>query len=120
MRKYKPSNGTEGEWFIDKYCMNCFHCDPDPRGKKQCMLLCASMCYDVNEPEYPKEWIYDDENKPTCTKWQKWDWDTDGNPDDPDNPNAPQPEDPNQLVMPFILDEIEMKINEKKHEKIEC
>lgn len=105
-RKYRPSNGTEGECFVDTYCMNCFHCDPNPEGKKQCQILMRSLLYNTNEPGYPEEWIYDDKDEPTCTNYKKWDWGNDGNPDDPDNPNYRPPEDPNQLCFPFIFDEI--------------
>jgi len=64
------------------------------------------MCYGVNEPQYPKEWIYKD-GKPTCTAFVKWDWDNDGDPDDPDNPKAPPPPpDPMQLdLFPLSPDE---------------
>lgn len=106
-RKYRPSNGTEGMAFEESYCMQCFHCDPNPEGKKQCKILLAVMCYDTKDPEYPKEWIYDENNKPTCTKFKKWDWGKDGDPDYPDNPNYTPPDDPNQLVLPFELIEIE-------------
>lgn len=102
---YRPSNGTEGMSFIEEYCMNCFHCDPNPEGKKQCEILCASMCFQINEPEYPKEWVYK-QGSPICTKWKKWDWGNDGDPDNPDNPKAPIPDDPNQLCLPFIIEEI--------------
>lgn len=63
------------------------------------------MVYNVNDKEYPEEWIYDKDDKPTCTAFVKWDWgrDDDGNWIEP----APvPPEDPNQLVMPFILEEL--------------
>lgn len=110
MRLYRPSNGTEGECFTEKYCMNCINCDPDPCGKKQCGILCDALVYDVNEPEYPKEWVYDEKGQPKCTAWVKWDWGKDGDPDNPDNPNAPIPEDPNQLCLPFIFSEIESEI----------
>lgn len=66
----------------------------------------------VNDKEYPKEWTYDENDKPICTKWQKWDWGNDGDPDDPENPNAPIPDDPNQLCLPFAITEIEENINE--------
>lgn len=105
-RPYCPSNGTEGMWFTDKYCMNCFHCDPDPEGKKQCEILMRSMLYHVNEPGYPKEWIYNEDNEPTCTNYKKWDWGNDGNPDDPENPNYTPPDDPNQLCLPFMINDI--------------
>lgn len=109
MKKYRPSNGSEGDWFMDKYCMNCLHCDPNPEGKKQCEILLRSLVYGANEPEYPTEWTYDENDKPICTSYTKWDWGKDGDPDDPDNPNAPIPVDPNQLCIPFIFDEIEEK-----------
>lgn len=98
---YRPSNGSEGEWFINEYCMHCMHCDPDPHGLKQCQILCASLCYSVNEEGYPKEWVYDDHEEPKCTKWKHWDWEKWGNPDDPDNPNAPIAVGENQLYLPF-------------------
>ncbi len=34
-KPYQPSNGTEGMYFTDKYCMNCLHCYPDPDGEKR-------------------------------------------------------------------------------------
>lgn len=84
MRKYRPSNGTEGMIFMDKFCD----------------IISNTMAYDINDPEYPKEWIYNEKNEPVCTKWVKWDWDNDGNPDDEDNPKAPRPPTPyNQLDM---------------------
>lgn len=89
--------------------MNCIHCDPDPNGKKQCEILLNSLCFNIDEPGYPKEWIYDDSNKPCCTSWVKWDWGNDGNPDDSDNPKAPIKDDPNQLCLPFIFEEIGVK-----------
>lgn len=105
MRKYQPSNGTEGDYFISEHCMQCLHCDPDPSGAKQCEILCATMCFNVTDKEYPKEWCYIDD-KPTCTKWQKWDWGEDGDPDDPNNPKAPPVDDPNQLMLFSVADDI--------------
>lgn len=96
-KPYCPSNGSEGMYFIEEHCMNCVHCDPDPNGKKQCDILCRSMCYSPGEPNYPEEWIYDENNEPTCTKWAKWDWAKEGDPDE--SPNAPVPYNPNQLKL---------------------
>lgn len=117
-RKYIPSNGTEGEWFIDKYCMNCLHCDPNPEGPKQCDILGRTLVYGVDDPEYPSEWCYDENDKPQCTNYQKWDWGNDGDPDDPENPKAPPPPtDPNQLNMfPLYPDELHFDL--KKPEKM--
>lgn len=58
--------------------------------------------YNVNDKEYPDEWVYDENDRPTCTAFVKWDWgrDDDGNWIEP---VIPPPDDPNQLVMPFIF-----------------
>lgn len=114
-KKYRPSNGTEGMWFDDKFCANCIHQNPNPDLKPQCMIVCNAMCYYTNEPEYPKEWIYDANNQPTCTKFKKWDWGNDGDPNDPENPLAPTPTSPNQLQMLFNC---EPKLLEPLTEKI--
>ncbi len=103
---YQPSNGTEGVHFTEMYCMQCINCDPDPDGEKQCEIWMRSMCYDTKDKEYPKEWCYDSDGQPTCTAWVKWDW---GNDDDPDGRNEPPvkiPDDPNQLCLPFEINEI--------------
>ena len=113
MKKYQPSNGSEGDWFCHKFCFNCIHCDPDPEGEKQCDILYRSLCYSVDEPEYPKEWCYDEDGKPHCTDWVKWDWGNDGDPDDPDNPKAPPIIDPDQLNL-FPLYPNENEINNRK------
>jgi hypothetical protein len=108
---YQPSNGTEGMRFCGKFCDQCIHekyshtlNDND----KKCDILTRSMVYGVNDLEYPKDWIYDVDNNPTCTAWVKWDWnqDDDGNWNDPPEP---EPVDPNQLMLFSEWDEIEYK-----------
>jgi hypothetical protein len=105
MRKYRPSNATEGMWFCGNFCDQCINQHPDPNNPKQCMILCRTLCYDTNEKEYPEEWIYDENDKPTCTAFVKWDW---GRDDDGswNEPVIPPPDDPNQLCLPFIFDEL--------------
>lgn len=94
---YRPSNGTEGMSFVEDFCEQCIHENPDLNSKKKCEILTLTMFYYPTDKEYPREWIYKD-GKPTCTKFQKWDWNNDGDPDDPDNPKAPPPPpDPKQL-----------------------
>lgn len=114
---YIPSNGTEGMGFTENFCEQCIHQNPDPNSPKQCELLLASLFYYPTDPEFPKEWIYKD-GKPTCTKFVKWDWGNDGDPDDRDNPKAPPPPpDPNQLDMfPLYPDEKNF-VKEVKTEK---
>lgn len=100
---YRPSNGTEGMRFMEAFCDQCLHQNPDPdpvhTKAKNCKICLAAMCYSPWESQYPKEWRYVN-GQPTCTAWQKWDWGTNGDPDDPDNPNAPPPPpDSNQLEL---------------------
>jgi len=108
MKKYCPSSGTEGVWFTGKFCDHCINQHPDPDNPKQCDILMRSFAYSVNDKKFPEEWQYDEKDNPTCTAWVKWDWgrDDDGNWKEP----APPPiDDPNQLTMPFIFDELEIK-----------
>ncbi len=68
---YRPSNGTEGEGFIYSFCCQCAHSehlqpgarDTDPAG---CPILDLTFLHDVDDPEYPKQWIQD-ESGPRCT-----------------------------------------------------
>jgi hypothetical protein len=116
MKKYRPSNGSEGDWFINKYCMNCTN--QKPTGNYTCKILCDTLCYNTSEPEYPAEWIYDERNEPKCTAFVKWDWDNDGDPDDPNNPKAPPKIAPNQLCLPFELMQIEQGETVKQLEAV--
>lgn len=109
-KKYRPSNGSEGDWFCDKFCRNCINgkyehtmdIDDNP-----CEILTASFLFDIYEKEYPKEWVYDSESKPSCTAFVKFDWDKDddGNIiDPPKNPDDDIPD--NQLMLFSIADEV--------------
>jgi len=109
-KKYRPSNGTEGMIFMGKFCDHCIHDNGDT---KMCDIITLTMGLGVDEKDYPEEWTYDENDKPTCTKYKKWDWgkDDDGNWIEPPPPPI---DDPNQLVMPFIFDELKIE----KHEPI--
>ena len=116
MKKYRPSNGTEGEGFIDHFCYNCIHGKYEHTGDlndKPCDILSRSFMHDLKDKEYPEEWTYDESGNPTCTAWKKWDW---GRDDDGNfiNPDPPPPDDPNQLCMPFIFDELEINKIQKQ------
>lgn len=113
--KYCPSNGTEGEWFMEKHCYCCIH---DNGNDKTCDIMMRSMAYSKNDKRFPEEWTYNENGKPVCTAWKKWDWGRDGDPDDPDNPQyrPPDLDNPNQLTMPFIFDEIGVPKNIEQYE----
>lgn len=69
--KYRPSNGTEGEGFICAFCGVCARSDHNKPGADEdalfgCEITGNTMLYDVNDPNYPKEWVWDG-LEPTCT-----------------------------------------------------
>lgn len=68
-RPFRPSNGSHGEWFITKFCVNCdregYLRTGNDRGLK-CEILTASMIHKIDDPGYPKEWI-EDGGGPRCT-----------------------------------------------------
>jgi len=100
--RYCPSNGTEGEGFMEKFCYHCIHDNGDD---KCCDILMRSMAFFKTDKEFPDEWTYDANGKPTCTSHVRFDWgkDDDGNWIQPPKPPT---DDPNQLCMPFIFEEI--------------
>lgn len=56
---YRPSNGTEGEMFMEQWCSRCAR-DVAYRNNKPeygCRILAATFVFDIDDPEYPKEWI---------------------------------------------------------------
>lgn len=55
---YRPSNGTEGMIFYEVWCAHCKHENySDSHPERGCQILADTMCYDIGDPEYPKEWI---------------------------------------------------------------
>ncbi len=74
MKKYRPSNGTEGMIFIAQFCETCvneefMHTQDDKSVK--CGILSLTYICNLDHPKYPSEWTYDQDGKPTCTRY-KW------------------------------------------------
>lgn len=70
---YQPSNGTEGDCF---YCSFCEHCERDAQYSDDtpelgCQILADTFAFNVDDPRYPKEWVYDKDGLPTCTAYTK-------------------------------------------------
>lgn len=66
---YRPSNGTEGDGFMSRHCYQCKH-DDGGIGERVCEIIGNTMAYDIDEPEYPTEWRYGEDGRPTCTKFE--------------------------------------------------
>lgn len=78
VRLYRPSNGTEGEAFMTMWCSRCKH-DKAWNGEKPfddcgdddlCKLIANSMAFDLDEPGYPQQWVYDQCGAPTCLAFE--------------------------------------------------
>ena len=62
-RKYRPSNGTEGEWFMEEWCGRC-------QIKGICKIWPQTFLYHITDPEYPSQWIYDENGAPICVSFR--------------------------------------------------
>ena len=69
---YRPSNGTEGNMFMDLWCNYCkreiaYQEERDP----PCAIMLGTFVFDVRDPEYPKEWCYTEDGQPCCTAFEQ-------------------------------------------------
>jgi len=64
MKKYRPTNGTEGMSFCEKFCENCIF-------ENDCDIIFLSMSFDVEDDHYPKELQYDKNGEPICINFKK-------------------------------------------------
>jgi hypothetical protein len=62
-KKYRPSNGTEGEIFMETFCDHCKKCPA-------CSIPGLTMGMDTDDPNYPQEWKFDSDGVPTCTAFE--------------------------------------------------
>lgn len=70
-RKYRPSNGSEGADFIDRWCGNC---ERDRAFREDtgdsCPIVANTFVYDVDNPKYPTEWQYGLDGHPKCIAFE--------------------------------------------------
>ena len=64
-KPYRPSNGTEGMMFQERYCFGCKHYD----GPDGCPVFDASFWHPIGDPGYPSELTHDERGRPMCTKF---------------------------------------------------
>lgn len=74
-KKYRPSNGTEGLIFFDHWCSNCQRDKSMREGEpveecddnELCQIIALTHAHDIDDPEYPAEWIINSDGQPCCT-----------------------------------------------------
>jgi hypothetical protein len=64
LKLYRPANGTEGMIFEAHFCDRCVHDE-----NQDCDIHNRALVYGENEPEYPREWQYDEDGDPVCIKF---------------------------------------------------
>lgn len=69
-RSYRPANGSEGEIFLETFCYQCKHFE-EGESNDGCGIWAASMLHQIEDPEYPVEWTYDEKDKPVCTDFER-------------------------------------------------
>ena len=73
--KYRPSNGTEGQLFLDAFCRRCQRDAAmrtgvgSPSDEQRCEIIGLTMIHDTDEPEYPTAWQYGKDGQPCCTQF---------------------------------------------------
>lgn len=68
-KSYCPSNGSEGIAFEDGFCNRC-RSEASFRKTQHgggCKIHLMALAFGTGDPQYPAEWIYDDNDNPTCT-----------------------------------------------------
>ena len=65
VKYFMPSNGSQGEVFMDDWCYRCKH-DAFDRGGDSCDILSLALI-----SEQPEEWKYID-GRPACTAFEEW------------------------------------------------
>ena len=79
---YRPSNGTEGAAFMNRFCDRCAYYQQQSGGFYDCEkgILAQAELFTTDEEEYPDAWIYNEEGWPVCTEYKK-----DTSKDEPDD-----------------------------------
>ena len=58
-KKYRPSNGTEGMIFTEKFCDKCKRDEVFRKSQtNSCDILVKTLYLGTDDPEYPEEWIW--------------------------------------------------------------
>lgn len=69
-RKYRPSNGTEGIAFDNAWCASCERdraWREDETKGEPCEILSRTFVHNIDDLEYPTEWVEDDVSYPQPT-----------------------------------------------------
>ena len=72
-KPYRPGSGTEGMAFDEVWCA---HCERDREYREEgpdaapvigCQIIADTFAFEIDDQNYPKEWVYGRDGKPCCT-----------------------------------------------------
>lgn len=67
VKKYRPSNGTEGYGLMAVWCDRC---ERDRAFREDqadgCSIVALTMTLKVTDPDYPDQWRYNEDGEPVC------------------------------------------------------
>ena len=70
-RAYRPANGMEGAVFMAHFCDRCERDRAYRDGTgDSCPIAAATMAFSATDPEYPREWV-EDEQGARCTAFEQ-------------------------------------------------
>jgi hypothetical protein len=71
-KPYRPSHGIDDLQFRAKFCDRCklLERDDEEFGSYPCPILDNALLFAIDDKDYPKQWVYDDEGRPTCTAFE--------------------------------------------------
>lgn len=70
MELYRPSNSSEGDWFMSKFCDKCAKFPVSTDAACQCQIFIKTLALHTSDKGYPKQWQYDDKGCPVCTSFK--------------------------------------------------
>lgn len=88
-KPYRPSNGSEGEGFMEAFCFRCARDGED----SPCFILGRALGHNIGDPDYPPEWVQDEQGS-RCTAFT-----LEASPDEVDRFYARR--DPRQASLPL-------------------
>lgn len=79
VRLYRPSSGTEGFDFMERWCGHCAKDKEWSEGKpfdecskdEVCQIIADTMAYSIEDPKYPQEWVYGADGSPRCLAFEQ-------------------------------------------------
>jgi hypothetical protein len=67
-RPYRPANGAEGDIFEINFCHKCKRFENNKN--EPCHIFYSALIHDVDDPEYPKEWVMEEIYSERCTAFE--------------------------------------------------